>query len=149
MLPIDEAITEDFDALLVVGERGVLFGYLLDHSEQIVTLGHLVGEHGASLSQFQSQLNQLITHFPEHGILPECFIETVEHLADPVHLVLILQLAKEKYWSLISLDLDEVLLVDLFKDLHDVGMGELRVIEGDMGEHPGDRVAHEWEILGL
>ena len=85
--------------------------------------------------------------FPEHSVLPECLVKTVKNFADPVFLILILELNKEKDRSLISLDLDEVLLVNLFEDFHDVGVGEFGVIKRDVGKHPCNRVTHKREFL--
>ena len=89
VLPIDEAISEDLHALLVVGERWILLGHLLYHPTQVLVLRHVTGKHGTSLGQLQCQLYQLVTEFPEHRVLAEHFIQVVQHLLYSLLLVTI------------------------------------------------------------
>lgn len=49
VLPINDAIAEDLDSALVVGEAGVLPGDGSNHGHQVAAFSHLNGKHAASL----------------------------------------------------------------------------------------------------
>ena len=61
-------------------------------SGQLAILAEFIGEGAALLGQLESQLNQLVTEFPEHGVFAIRVIQVVQNPGDPLFLVIVWQL---------------------------------------------------------
>ena len=120
MLPIDHALTEDLDSLLVIGEARVLPGDLLNHAVKILILREFLGKHPVSKGQLVSQLYQLVAELPELGALSEYVIEVIEDYIDPLLLVGVSKLDQSQEWSLILFDNHEVGSTNGFEHFLDV-----------------------------
>ena len=148
VLPVDNPVSEDLDPALVVREAGVLPGDGGDHGHQVAALAHLDGKHAAPLRQLEGQLDELITLFPEGGVLAEDLVEVVEDASDAISLVGVLDVHQSKQGSLLALDDHEVADLDDLEYLLNVDVRELAVVGRDVREHACDSVAHHGKLLG-
>ena len=92
MLPVNGAFPENLHTALIIGEARVLTRDRTDHRQQVLRLGRLNRKHPAHLAQLARQLNELVTVFPEHSLLPHELIQVVKNARDPLILVLVFDL---------------------------------------------------------
>lgn len=82
-------------------------------------------------------------------VLLEYFKQVGQRPRDALLLILVFDGETHEKGPFAFLDEDEIADVDHFKDLFDVLLGEVLVLETDVREHARYCVAHEWEVSRL